>query len=363
MKDALAAAPGGGLDYYSYEPFQIYAAGAVEQMAWVSGVGDLWRSSNDIRKSWTSILANAFLTDKWAPNAKPGHYNDADELEIGNGRLTLAEQRSHFALWCVMKSPLIIGTDVRKLSPAVLGILKNTRLIAVNQDAAAVQGTLRVAFDNAGTRAPTIQPKAVPCVTDQCAQGSPWVTHCSFDRGTAAAAAQRWEAAPSVAVPGGQLLMQPGTMKCLARSPTSPAVSIAACDTSSSMQAGDVNNSHNLHFECARESTDEVHLHRWFHMVDLDPVAPHPQPLEGRHRLALTHATCALKWWTVCAYFTGVGCRCCQGNDRAGPRRIELEHVPHIQRIVAPHGAVPQGGWRQDYTKPYRVPRRQLPVF
>jgi alpha-galactosidase len=70
MKDALEAAPGGGLDYYSYEPFQIYAAGAVEQMVWVSRVGDLWRSSNDIRPSWESILSNAFLTNKWARNAR-----------------------------------------------------------------------------------------------------------------------------------------------------------------------------------------------------------------------------------------------------------------------------------------------------
>ena len=120
MKDALAAAPGGGLDYYSYEPFQIYGAGAVPQMAWVAGVGDLWRSSNDIVASWKSILANAQLTNKWAPNARPGHYNDADELEIGNGHLTLAEQRSHFALWCLIKSPLIIGTDVRALPAASL---------------------------------------------------------------------------------------------------------------------------------------------------------------------------------------------------------------------------------------------------
>lgn len=74
MKDALAAA--GGLDYYSFEPFQIYAAAAVPQMAWVAEVGDLWRSSNDIRHVWESILSNAHLTNKWAPNARPGHFND-----------------------------------------------------------------------------------------------------------------------------------------------------------------------------------------------------------------------------------------------------------------------------------------------
>ena len=72
-------------------------------MAWVSSVGDLWRSSDDIRKSWESILANAHLTDTWAPNARPGRYNDADELEIGNGHLTLSEQRSHFALVSVQQ--------------------------------------------------------------------------------------------------------------------------------------------------------------------------------------------------------------------------------------------------------------------
>ena len=72
----------------------MWACSAVSQMAWVSGVGDLWRSSNDIRPVWGSILANARLSNTWAPNARPGHYNDADELEIGNGQLTLAEQRS-----------------------------------------------------------------------------------------------------------------------------------------------------------------------------------------------------------------------------------------------------------------------------
>lgn len=266
MKDALAAAPGGGLDYYSYEPFQIYGAGAVIQMAWVSEVGDLWRSSNDIRHSWKSILSNAFLTNNWAPNARPGHYNDADELEIGNGQLTLAEQRSHFALWCLMKSPLIIGTDVRTLPLASMAILQNTRLIAVNQDSLAVQGTLRAAFDSSGKRAPKVKVKPVKCVTDPipCAQASPWVTHCSF--GHPVATAQRWEIRSRGK--GGQLLVQAGgssgAEKCLARSPatastavatsnsnpifnlntTTPpvmaAVSVVACDPGSANQAWDI---------------------------------------------------------------------------------------------------------------------------
>jgi alpha-galactosidase len=93
MKDALAAASA-NMDYYSYEPFQVYGPGAVPQMAWVADVGDLWRSGGDIRASWRSILGNAHSNDRWAPNARPGHYNDADMLEVGNGQLTLAEQRS-----------------------------------------------------------------------------------------------------------------------------------------------------------------------------------------------------------------------------------------------------------------------------
>ena len=80
MKDALVAAYGTQepIDYYSYEPFQVYGANAVAQMAWVSSVGDLWRTGGDIRPIWRSILANAHANNKWAPNGSPGHYNDAD---------------------------------------------------------------------------------------------------------------------------------------------------------------------------------------------------------------------------------------------------------------------------------------------
>lgn len=285
MKDALQAAPGGGLDYYSYEPFQIYAPGAVTQMSWVTGVGDLWRSSNDIRPQWKSVLENAFLTNTWAPNARAGHYNDADELEIGNGQLTLAEQRSHFALWCVMKSPLIIGTGVLPytdqngvkfpgLANASLAILLNKRLVAINQDALGVQGTFRAAFDGGGKRAPTIPAKPVECVTPTstqapaptpapaqalpapgsepageasasqpamaCAQASPWVTHCTF--GDAVGPAQRWATEPSGHVLGGEHLIQASNNKCLSRSAgaTAAGVSVVDCDASKAEQAWDI---------------------------------------------------------------------------------------------------------------------------
>jgi alpha-galactosidase len=134
MKDALAAAyeaEGKAIDYYSYEPFQVYTSIAVPEMGWTASVGDLWRTGGDIRPMWKSILSNAHANNHWAPNSRPGHYNDADMLEIGNGHLTVAEQRAHFALWCLMKSPLIIGANVSALSTDSLAILKNTGLVAV----------------------------------------------------------------------------------------------------------------------------------------------------------------------------------------------------------------------------------------
>lgn len=95
--------------------------------------GVSWRSTGDIFPGWDNTLRimnimsfNMHHTDFW------GH-NDADMLEIGNG-LSPAESRSHFAAWAAMKSPLLIGTDVSKLSDDDLGILKNSFLLDFNQD-------------------------------------------------------------------------------------------------------------------------------------------------------------------------------------------------------------------------------------
>lgn len=64
--------------------------------------------------------------------AGPGGWNDPDMLEVGNGGLTHAEERSHFALWCIAKAPLIIGCNLNTVSPQSLAILKNEELIKVN---------------------------------------------------------------------------------------------------------------------------------------------------------------------------------------------------------------------------------------
>jgi len=69
-----------------------------------------------------------------------GAWNDPDMLEIGNGNLTIIESRSHFALWCFVKAPLILGNDLTNMSPEVLAIISNKNLIAVNQDSNGQQG-------------------------------------------------------------------------------------------------------------------------------------------------------------------------------------------------------------------------------
>jgi len=71
--------------------------------------------------------------------AGPGHWNDPDMLEVGNG-MTLAEDRAHFAMWAMLAAPLIAGNDLRSMPADVRDILTNREVIAVNQDSLGVQG-------------------------------------------------------------------------------------------------------------------------------------------------------------------------------------------------------------------------------
>jgi len=105
---------------------------------WAADVAGSWRISSDIRAKWSSVkriieknlYLSAFVSD--------GHYNDMDMLEVGRG-LKADEEDTHFAMWCVMSSPLLIGCDLTKLPARSLALLKNTELIAVNQDTLGLQ--------------------------------------------------------------------------------------------------------------------------------------------------------------------------------------------------------------------------------
>ncbi|KAJ9533678.1 hypothetical protein QJQ45_026749, partial [Haematococcus lacustris] len=88
------------------------------------------------------ILHCADSTIGLAKFAGPGGWNDPDMLEVGNGALSVGQQRAHFALWAVLKAPLLIGADLRRLPPASLAILKAREVIAVNQDELGAAGDL-----------------------------------------------------------------------------------------------------------------------------------------------------------------------------------------------------------------------------
>jgi len=91
---------------------------------------------------------NFKLNQTFAAVSGPGGWNDPDMLEIGNGGMTVEEEKTHFALWAIAKAPLIIGCDLTTLRPESLAILTNARLIAVNQDPASRQATCRVNCDS-----------------------------------------------------------------------------------------------------------------------------------------------------------------------------------------------------------------------
>ena len=101
---------------------------------WVGNVALSWRTTGDIADNWKSVAGiikeNLYLS----AYSSPGHYNDMDMLEVGRS-LTPDEDITHFGLWCMMNSPLLIGCDMRYLKPHTLDLLKNEELIALNQQA------------------------------------------------------------------------------------------------------------------------------------------------------------------------------------------------------------------------------------
>jgi alpha-galactosidase len=103
--------------------------------------GNSWRTTGDIRDTWESMSNIGFRQDVLAPYAKPGHFNDPDMLEIGNGGMTDDEYRTHMSLWAMLAAPLLAGNDLRTMSMEVLQILTNRDVIKVDQDPLGQQGT------------------------------------------------------------------------------------------------------------------------------------------------------------------------------------------------------------------------------
>jgi alpha-galactosidase len=103
--------------------------------------GNLWRTTGDIRDTWDSMTGIGFRQHELAAFAQPGHWNDPDMLEIGNGGMTDTEYKTHLSLWAMLAAPLLAGNDLRRMSPETIAILTNREVIAVDQDKLGKQGS------------------------------------------------------------------------------------------------------------------------------------------------------------------------------------------------------------------------------
>ncbi len=117
-----------------------YGMGKVETCGPKVG-GNLWRTTDDIRDEWDSMMFNIEKQVPTAPYAGPGHWNDPDMLEVGNGHMTADEYRTHMSLWALTASPLLAGNDIRTMSDVTKSILLNKEVIAIEQDSLVKQAS------------------------------------------------------------------------------------------------------------------------------------------------------------------------------------------------------------------------------
>ena len=144
MRDALYAAKRPML-------FSLCEWGNNKPWEWAASVGHLWRTTGDICNCWDCIedygtykkfgVMKIFdMQDGLRQYAGPGHWNDPDMLEVGNGKMTMSENRAHFSLWSMIAAPLIAGNDLRTMKKEIVEILTNREVIAIDQDSLGIQG-------------------------------------------------------------------------------------------------------------------------------------------------------------------------------------------------------------------------------
>jgi alpha-galactosidase len=115
--------------------FSLCQYGESDPWKWGAEVGgNLWRTTGDIRDTWDSMDKIGFSQIEIASYNQPGHWNDPDMLEIGNGGMTADEYRTHMSLWSLLSAPLIAGNDLRSMTDETKSILMNDEVIAVDQD-------------------------------------------------------------------------------------------------------------------------------------------------------------------------------------------------------------------------------------
>lgn len=130
--------------------FSICEWGDNQPWLWGEPVGHMWRVTGDIINCWDCELNHGGWAQLglWEVIRKrgdirkysgPGHWNDYDMLEVGNG-FSPAEDRTHFTMWCMLASPLMLGNDIRSMSKETLELITNKELIAIDQDKLGIQG-------------------------------------------------------------------------------------------------------------------------------------------------------------------------------------------------------------------------------
>ena len=120
--------------------FSICNWGVKTPWRWGPKTGNLWRTTGDISDSYDSMSLIGFGQNGLEKFAGPGHWNDPDMLEIGNGHMKPDEYRTHMALWALLAAPLLAGNDLRNMSAETKELLTNSEVIAVDQDPKGIQG-------------------------------------------------------------------------------------------------------------------------------------------------------------------------------------------------------------------------------
>ncbi|HZL12902.1 MAG TPA: glycoside hydrolase family 27 protein [Verrucomicrobiae bacterium] len=138
--------------------FSICEWGQNKPWLWAADVGNSWRTTTDItpcfdcdvdHKTWHQwgVLQILDAQKPLREYAGPGHWNDPDMLEVGNG-MSVSEDRAHFSMWCMLAAPLISGNNLQSMSKETLDILANKEVIAVDQDKLGVEGFAYSTNDN-----------------------------------------------------------------------------------------------------------------------------------------------------------------------------------------------------------------------
>lgn len=130
--------------------FSLCEWGTNKPWLWAENVGQLWRTTGDISAvydgyidhgNWkqSGVMPIVDLQAGLRKYAGPGHWNDPDMLEVGNG-MSVNEDRSHFSMWCILAAPLMAGNDLRKMTKETQNILTNKEAIAIDQDREGIEG-------------------------------------------------------------------------------------------------------------------------------------------------------------------------------------------------------------------------------